>query len=486
MRIPLTLKLVAGFAIAAIAAMVVLSLWFGPNTEQAFRTRSEALVAESREAMRGLAEQSSARSRDVLVSLIRNETDARKRALEDLPISLYGGEPERIREAISEHDSRRGERIVANADLLAAEMKRRAEGRIAKRVDDLASAQSERGEGFAGEMRDSALVLQGGLLVALFGLLGFGLWRFVVRPLRSLREATRAVASGSLDVEIGAATGRDEVGDLAEDFAAMLERLRSSRRELEALNAGLEDEVARKTEHLERARAKLVHAEKMASVGTLAGGIAHEFNNLIGGIRGCAREALADAQPELREPLQIILRATDRGAEITDRLLHFAKPRVAVMAEVDVASIVDDAVRLAAPEARRLGVEVAWDRASVAPLEADGDALHQVFVNLISNALKAMPDGGRLELSIDDGRGELLVRVCDDGVGIPEEHLAQIFDPFFTSREVTAEAGERGTGLGLSVSYGIVEAHGGTIEVTSRLGEGSEFCVRLPRSVKAA
>src|SRR5690606_23081858 len=156
-------------------------------------------------------------------------------------------------------------------------------------------------------------------------------------------------------------------------------------------NDTLAREVARKTEHLERAledlrrtQRGLVHAAKMASVGTLAGGIAHEFNNVIGGIRGCAVEALEDeTDPERRETLEVIVRAASRGATITEQLLRFARQRVQRIEQIDVAAVLGESLRLAEPSARRAGVRLVTAIPDSLTARADAGALHQVFLNLL-------------------------------------------------------------------------------------------------------
>ena len=219
----------------------------------------------------------------------------------------------------------------------------------------------------------------------------------------------------------------------------------------------------------------------MSSLGTLAGGVAHEFNNLIGGIRGCAREALAgETDPERRETLEIIVRAAERGAEVTDRLLRFARQRVKPESEVDLAQVLEEALRLIESRARAADVEVVLRVPEHLPLRADGSALHQVFLNLFTNAVQAMPRGGRLEVDAQRDGDELVARVRDTGVGIQKEHHDRVFDPFWTSKDAATDPAQRGTGLGLSVSHGLVEAHGGSIEFESEPGRGTVFTVRLP------
>ncbi len=486
-RFPLAWKLSVALVAGVLAMLAALVLLVGPHTTRAFLASADALVARGADEMRRLARADAGQSRDILLEVIEHTTDARRRDLADLPLSLYVGDPARLREAVLDQDSARGARLRGNADLLGREMEQRAMARIDEQVARISAEQADMGRRFASDLRTSYLALAGGVLGVFVILLGFGTWRVVVRPIRELRRATRAVTVGDYDVHVDAGRN-DEVGALAADFAEMVRQLRESREELQRWNETLESEVARKTEHLEsalddlrRAQRQLVHAAKMASLGTLAGGVAHEFNNVIGGIRGCAAEALADETDEdRREPLEVILRAANRGAAVTEQLLSFARRRIGAMEPVSVGEILDEATRLVEPQARRHDVALSLRRDGDLECVADAGALHQVFLNLLTNALQAMPRGGRLDVAAERRADAVVVRVSDTGVGIPPERIEQVFDPFFTSRDGADDGARVGTGLGLSVSYGLVEAHDGRIEVESEVGRGTTFTVTLP------
>ncbi|MFH2001521.1 MAG: ATP-binding protein, partial [Planctomycetota bacterium] len=223
--------------------------------------------------------------------------------------------------------------------------------------------------------------------------------------------------------------------------------------------------------------------EKMASIGTLARGVAHEFNNLMGGIRGCTAEALAAEKSEdHRELLQVILRAADRAAEITSKLLRFSKQEALRPAHVDIKKVMNEALLLIEPDARKRNVTILRKFEETPEVWADSSALHQVLLNLYTNALQAMPEGGELVVETDLNEDALLIRVGDTGVGIPQDQIDHIFEPFFTTKAQKSDPFSKGTGLGLSVSYSLIDAHGGRIDVRSQIDVGTVFTITLPFS----
>jgi len=492
-RFTLTARL--SLALAALLGLLgaVLLLYLVPGTAAAFLAHGDGLLRDGTATMRELVERQTIEVRTVLVDLIQHTNQARTRALQDLPLELCGGDVAAIRASVAEEDAQRSRRQQDNVQRLARELMRRAERHIEQSIAELGARQRTATASFAQGLRTSHLLLVAAALVALLLVLGFGLHRFVVRPTLRLREATQRIAAGDLAVALPPAAG-GELGDLARDFAAMVEQLRSSRAELQRLAAGLEHEVRKKTAHLEQALAELksshqqlAQAERLAALGTLAGGIAHEFHNVIGGIRGCASELLADeAVADRRETLGVIQRAADRATGIVQQLLRFARRSVEQRTAVDLAAVANDALRLCEPAARRQGVAVEREFADGAVVHGDADGLHQVFVNLLTNALQAMPQGGRLRVVVARTAGGACVQVADSGVGISPADQPHLFEPFFTTRGRAHDHRARGTGLGLSVSYGIVTAHGGRIAVASTPGQGATFTVDLPAEPPAA
>jgi PAS domain S-box-containing protein len=223
-------------------------------------------------------------------------------------------------------------------------------------------------------------------------------------------------------------------------------------------------------------------AEKMAALGALSAGTAHEINNPIGIITSRIELMLLEAESlglpsRVREDLQVLHRNAQRVARITQRLLAFARPSLGQPAPVDLNRVVQDALGLAETQLRSRGITVrAVLDPALAPILGDANALQQVVLNLVANAREAMPGGGMLEISSgsDPARPDRVrLAVRDTGTGIAPEHLPRIFDPFFTTKD-------HGTGLGLSVSYGIVRDHHGSLDVRSEPGRGTTFLLTFP------
>lgn len=465
LRMPLAAKLAVILVVVAAVKAAYSLAYLGPQTKEAFLGKSDLLIDQSSDALRRMASRHASRSSEVITDLIHHTAESRRRMLTDLPLTLYAGDIERMRGAILAREGARSQQLEANVAVLTREMKRRELRRVDGHVGALRTDQEALSRSLADELRRSYLILSAGVVLVLIVLLGLGLHLAIIRPIRSLQDATLRVAQGDLSVSLPSSRRSDEVGALSAGFAAMVEQLRASRAEIERQNKHLQEEV-------ETQSRQLVHAAKMASVGTLAGGIAHEFNNLIGGIRGCAKELREQAGPETREPLEVILRATDRATQITQQLLRFAQKRIGKKTRVSVNQLLREVLDLVAAQARRQNVSVEHDIAADLMVLADGDALHQVFLNLLTNALQAMPEGGSLVVAAVRSGNAVRVSIQDTGVGIQEADLEHVFEPFFTARG--------GTGLGLSVSYGIIDAHQGKLEVSSKVDHGTTFVATIP------
>ena len=301
----------------------------------------------------------------------------------------------------------------------------------------------------------------------------------MIRPLQRMAAATQEIAKGTLShrVEVNS---RDEIGALAESFNQMTDHLREANEKLVEWGKTLEKKVEERTQELREIQAHLIQSEKLASIGKLAAGVAHEINNPLGGILIYSHLILEDTpkgSPHC-ENLKKIVRETTRCKEIVKGLLDFARPKEPQMVPTDIHELLDKCLALMESHALFQNIRIEKSYAPIGPrIIADGGQLQQVFMNIILNAAEAMNGNGTLTLrtSLDPVRQEVAVEIADTGHGIKEEDKRRLFEPFFTTKEVG-----KGTGLGLAISYGIVKKHQGTIDVRSEIGQGAAFTVRLP------
>ncbi len=222
-------------------------------------------------------------------------------------------------------------------------------------------------------------------------------------------------------------------------------------------------------------------SEKMASIGLLAAGVAHEVNTPLTGISSYTQMLLESAQPDdpSTHVLEKIERQTFRAAKIVNGLLNLARPAQVDSGPCDINAVVNDVLSLLEHQFRTGSIQVRKELAAVPPVvQGIEHKLQQVFLNLFLNARDAMPKGGWLTIVTRSERVGAVVEVADTGSGIPAEQLSRIYDPFFTTKEIG-----KGTGLGLSITYGIVQEHGGSIACDSQVGQGTRFSIRLPLAV---
>ena len=324
---------------------------------------------------------------------------------------------------------------------------------------------------------------------------GFFVHRLVYLPLRDLESGARRLSTGNLDQPIPV-RGSDEFGKLAASFNGMTDALRNSRAELRDWAYTLEQKVEKRTQELRRAQAETVRGEKLASVGLLASGVAHELNNPLTGIltfSHLVRQKMPDKSPDA-EDMDLVIRETKRCAAIIKRLLDFAREKHPEKKFNDINQVIEDTVRIVERPAHLRDIEITLDLdRTLSPIWIDADQIKQVVMNMVVNAQHAVEEKGSIAISTrrvmhpqpsaqnSEPVPMVEIAIVDTGCGIPEKNLRRIFDPFFTSKDVG-----KGTGLGLSVSHGIVEAHGGHIQVQSKMGEGSTFSVFLPLTPPAA
>ncbi len=231
-------------------------------------------------------------------------------------------------------------------------------------------------------------------------------------------------------------------------------------------------------EERERLRDQLRHADRLATIGLLASGVAHELNEPLGNVLGLAQLALKAeglSEPTARD-LQNIEKASLHAREVVKKLMLFARQTPPDAIELDLNRLVEDGLYFLSSRCSKEGIELSVElQAGLPGLWADGGQLHQVLVNLVVNALQAMPEGGQLTVRTLLDEGDIVLEVQDTGGGIDEKIRRHIFMPFFTTKDV-----DHGTGLGLAVVHGIVTAHGGTVGVETEVGRGSVFRVRFP------
>jgi signal transduction histidine kinase len=282
--------------------------------------------------------------------------------------------------------------------------------------------------------------------------IGYVLAITISRPIIRLREVSNAVASGDLDQQSGLQR-RDEIGDLARSFDSMVYQLKNR-------------------------TAELIQSEKLSAIGQMAAGIAHDVKNPLAVVKGMSEELKEDfrSEPQMLEYLDMISKNADRANTIISDLMKFSRESKFEKSYLNLFDTVTSALRLTEYLARKGKVQVELvKRGDKLMLYYDPQQIEQVLINLIQNAIQAMPKGGKLTLAVGEHNHSAIIQVQDTGVGIPEENIKKIFDPFFTTKSI----GE-GTGLGLSVSYGIIKNHDGDIRVQSKVGKGTIFTIRLP------
>jgi two-component system NtrC family sensor kinase len=305
-----------------------------------------------------------------------------------------------------------------------------------------------------------------------------GIW-LVGRPLGQLTDKTRRAGNGDLSNPLHLVRN-DELAELGLSLNLMCNQLAASR---ERLRAETEARIA--------ALEQLRHADRLKTVGRLASGMAHELGTPMNVVLARAELIGLEAPSETAVASAKIIKAQIQCmASMIRQLLDFGRRGRAHKQSLDLGELTEQTVRLLDPLAKRQNITLAWPRCETTVLaEVDGPQIQQVLSNIIENAIHAMPNGGTICVRLEAGpfpavgnlpaseQGFARLAVEDQGIGIPAENLEHIFDPFFTTKDVG-----KGTGLGLSIAHGIMQDHGGSIEVTSTLGVGSRFLIYLPHA----
>jgi signal transduction histidine kinase len=316
--------------------------------------------------------------------------------------------------------------------------------------------------------RHRVLLVAAGGALAISAVLLVVLAVLVESPLTEMKQTVERIRAGDLFASVSFADHNDEIGELGRNFNEMVRELRESRVEIESLH-----------------RTQMSRAEHLASLGELAAGIAHEVRNPLAGIAG-AVEVIGQQLPagsSHREVLQEVRKEVQRIQLLLSDLLQYARPRPLRFLRSDLGDTIEQAVLLARQQVGQRPIQIEFTKPDdLPPVEHDAALIEQVAVNLLVNAIQAMDQAGSIRAM--DQAGSIRVRmeiregfvgfqVADSGRGIAADVLPKIFRPFFTTKG-------HGTGLGLSLAKGIIEQHGGSIEVQSRLGSGTEFTIWLP------
>ena len=309
-------------------------------------------------------------------------------------------------------------------------------------------------------------------------LLSLLLSRVVNRPINKLLAATQIAAHGDLNQAVSIRS-HDELGELSESFNNMISELKRSRDAIEEWTQTLERRVQERTQELQQVQDQLIRAGKMAALGELAAGVAHEINNPLTGILTFSSlifKKLEETHPWKRD-MENIVQQTTRCRNIVKGLLDFARQRKPDKKEWDLHTLIERTLTLLENQARIQNIRIIKEFETEIPLLfVDGDQIQQVFMNIMLNAADAMAgNGGTLTIKTTMQDGIVVVSISDTGYGMTKENLSKLFAPFFTTKEPG-----KGTGLGLAISYGIIQSHNGDIDVESEVGKGSLFRIKLP------
>lgn len=281
----------------------------------------------------------------------------------------------------------------------------------------------------------------------------------VRRPMMELQEKFARVRDGDMDVGVSFAQRNDEIGDLGRDFNDMVAQLKASREEINRLH-----------------QTQMSRAEHFATLGELAAGLAHEIRNPLAGIAGVLDIVSRDLPPTsvAREVIDDAKQEAVQINRILTELLDTARPKAPQFRVTDIVGTAEHAVLFARQQAVAKRIHIEFEVKDVLPpVEHDPNQINQVLLNLLLNAIQSMDKPGAIRVTLEPEDDAVRIVVADEGKGISPEHLPSLFRPFFTTKG-------HGTGLGLSLARRMVESHGGTINVESKLGEGAQFTILLP------
>jgi two-component system NtrC family sensor kinase len=304
----------------------------------------------------------------------------------------------------------------------------------------------------------------------------------ISKPIRAVADAAKKITEGDYSQQVDISSD-DEIGFLAGNFNTMVSELARAQQELREWGETLERKVEQRTAELKAMQAHMIQSEKLAGVGKLAAGVAHEINNPLTCVLTNSSLILEDLPPDdpRREDLQTIVDETLRCRKIVKGLLDFARQTKPQKQQLDLNKVTEDVLALVRNQAsfHNIAIRTELDP-DLPPVLADADQMRQVVLNIILNAADAMPQGGALHLrSNSDSQAKLVIlRISDTGPGIPLEFQDKLFEPFFTTKKT-------GTGLGLAIAYGVMERHNGQLKVESSPGRGTTIAIILSSEIKA-
>lgn len=335
----------------------------------------------------------------------------------------------------------------------------------------------------------NTIIASGVFILVVLMAVGVLIWNQIRRPIKALISGTMAIAKGNLDHTIPIRRN-DEIGELAGSFNLMVSELKRTRGELTNWSETLQEKVKKKTEELQQIQYHLLHVEKMASLGKLAATVAHELNNPLAGILTYTRLTLrrldnnnldAEKLKSIHDDLTIVDKETTRCGNIVKNLLLFSKHKAGEYSICDINDIIHQCLLLIQHHLELNDIKLITDYSGKSiNTFCDSNHIQQALLAIMMNAIEAMDEDGILTIAAAQNETDTIIKIKDNGCGIASESVPYIFEPFYSGKK-----DGKGVGLGLSVAYGIIEAHKGKIDIDSTLGSGSEFIITLPNRPKA-
>ncbi len=337
------------------------------------------------------------------------------------------------------------------------------------------------------ENQNYTIISSAVLVLAVLFVTGILIWILIRKPIYRLSEATKEIASGNLNFNIPMQRN-DEIGQLAHSFNIMVQELNKAQNEIKKWSNTLELKVDEKTKELERIHTHLIHVEKMASLGKLSATVAHELNNPLAGILTYVRLTQkrldkSDITPEKIEAIQgdlnIVSEEIIRCGNIVRNLLLFSKRKVGDFTFNNISELLENCLKLIQHHLllKSISLEQSVFDKSI-EIKCDREQIQQAVLAILMNAIEAMPGGGTLTVGVDSSGSNCIITIKDTGEGISDDHLPHIFEPFYTSKKEG-----KGVGLGLSIAYGIIERHKGSIDIKTEIEKGTTFVITIPKDV---